>query len=138
MTTLQEAEKIVNKAREESLKKREQDLINWIDSKIGKTFVYRNNSYGNDSPKWDVFEQIIERTDSATVLVERWELINPKEQKFKIERTSVYVYDWNLQKGRGNNHFNDYPSCTIQEFNLNKKKIMKLLDNTTPQREERV
>ena len=49
--------------------------------------IYRNNSYGcsdDERKTWDVFYVIISKKNHHTVLVESWELIDPKNKTFEI------------------------------------------------------
>ncbi|HEC63974.1 hypothetical protein LCGC14_2024650 [marine sediment metagenome] len=121
-----EALKIVEQHREDERIKKDKKLDDFIKNSVGKTFVYRNNSYGSGSVEWDVFYTIIRQLKDKSALVESWELIDPKNKIFNIERKSVYIYDWNVDR----TGFNGNPWCTRKEFDKNKKRILLLLENT--------
>jgi len=122
---LKQAQKIVNKDRNDKIKKLDKRMDEFVKNSIGKTYVYRNNNYGSGSENWDVFYVVLEQLKDKSALVESWSLIDPKHKVFQIERKSVYIYDWNVDR----TGFNGNPWCTRKEFDKNKKRILKLMVN---------
>jgi hypothetical protein len=111
--------KFKNKKEDEELK----ILGKWIEDNIGKTFVYRNNSSGGDSPKWDVFKIIVGKKNNYTAIVQEWKLINSREKQFSIEQKEDNLYIWSKDEDT----LGGCPRCTLKEFESNKKKILRLL-----------
>lgn len=117
------AQKIVIQYKNKVDLEEQKELGQWIDDNMGKTFVYRNNSYGGDSPKWDVFKIIIEKKNNTTAIIQKWELINSREKHFEITQSEHYLYSWNKDE----KNLDGSTPCSLKEFENNKKKIMNLL-----------
>jgi len=117
------AKKLVRKYEGKKEIEKEKKLGQWIEDNIGNVFVYRNNQYGGDSPKWDVFKQIIAKKNNSTAIVIEWELIDPKNKVFQIEQKEHYLYSWNADQ----KNLDHCPPCSLQEFEKMKARIMRLL-----------
>lgn len=116
--SLKEAERVIEINRRQKENEHLNKINKWIESKIGSTWVYRNNTYGSGS-YWDVFMIVIDRVDNRTALVETWELIDPKKRTVEIQRELRYLYN--------ESDFTGYIECDKDEFMKNKLKILKQL-----------
>lgn len=115
--SLEEAKKIVALDKEQKEKETDLRINKWIDSKIGSTWVYRNNSYGSDSERWDVFMKIISSGGNRNALVETWEL--RENGILEIHRETRYLYR--------EEEFLGYVECSAKDFDSYKKNILNIL-----------
>ena len=81
---------------------------------VGKTFVYRNNTFGRGSKKsdyWDVFIKVIKSNDGGLKI-----LSVDKDAHGNVQIQTENRYSNNLM---------GYVQCSLSEFNRNFKKLMK-------------
>ena len=121
MTTLQQAEEIVRRARIQKENEYNNKLNKWIESQIGSTWVYRNNCYSADSERWDVFMIVKDRVGNCQALVETFEM-REKGNVIVINREVRHLYH---EEG-----FTGYTKCDKKEFMKNKTRILKALHLT--------
>lgn len=125
---LKTALKIVKDAEIRKDKQDKEKLSKWIDSIIGKVYVYRNNSYSRPLTKedyWDSYHWIIGKINDNTILIQEWSLINPKERQCEIKQHQVYCSTYYADGRKG---FNGMPFCSLKEFNQIRKKITRMLE----------
>ena len=119
--SVKEAERIVELNRRQKENEQNHRLNKWIESKIGSTFVYRNNCYSADSERWDVFMIVKDRVGNCKALVETFEM-REKGNVIEINREVRHLYH---EEG-----FTGYTKCDKKEFLKKKTKILKRLHLT--------
>jgi hypothetical protein len=123
----QKTKKIIRDFESKKSIQEEKDLGNWIESNIGKTFVYRNNSYGcsdETNKKWDCFYQIIAKKNNTTAICIEFQLIDSKNKIFEIKQSERYLFKWNKDD---KDHLDHMPRCSLEEFEKIKKRILKII-----------
>lgn len=105
----------INKIEEEEFIKKQ---VPFLKSLVGKCFVYRNNSCGGDTPKWDVYKKIldlVETKDGSFVFICK-EFGVDGEGMAKLETNYRFAYShknwWNKVP------FTGYISCSDEEFEI--------------------
>jgi hypothetical protein len=92
--------------------------VPFLKSLVGKCFVYRDNSCGGDTPKWDVYKKIldlVETKDGSFVFICK-EFETNGDGNAKLEITNHFVYShknwWNKIP------FPGFIACSEEEFEI--------------------
>jgi len=107
-------QEINNIENEEFIKKQ----VPFLKSLVGKCFVYRNNSCGGNTPKWDVYKKILDLVitkDGNYVFICK-EFQTDGEGNAKLETNNHFSYEH--KNWWGQIPFSGYISCSDEEFEV--------------------
>jgi hypothetical protein len=105
----------INKRAEEEFVKKQ---VPFLKSLVGKCFVYRDNSYGGDTPKWDVYKKVldlVETKDGNFVFICK-EFETDGDGNAKLETNNHFAYSH--KNWFGKIPFTGYVSCSGEEFEI--------------------
>ena len=115
----------INKIENEEYKKIQ---LPFLKSLVGKCFVYRNNSCGGDTPRWDVFKKVLElletKNGSPVFICKEFEIKGDEYVEIRI--TSDYTYTH--KNWFGVIPFSGYVECSEEEF---EREYLKTLNELT-------
>lgn len=92
--------------------------VPFLKSLVGKCFVYRNNSCGGDTPKWDVYKKILDLVETKVgnfVFICK-EFQTDGDGNTKIEINNHFAYEHKNWWGKV--PFTGYISCSDEEFEI--------------------
>lgn len=129
MANKKEIEAQINKLRND-LYKVEQDEFNkiqvpFLKSLVGKCFSYRNNSYGGDGGRWNVYKKVVElytkKNGSVYLITEDFSVDCYGKPELSVECHHPYTNEaWRLQIP-----FSGYVEITKKEYENEKQKMLK-------------
>lgn len=118
-----EIEKLTNKIWEIEHKEAQLVQIPYLKSLIGTCYVYKDNSYGGNSEKWDVFRKIldyVETEESFYFIYEEISIDSYGKISFLVDYHSAYLNPaWHKKLP-----FSGYILCSITEYNIRKENIL--------------
>ena len=141
-------EEKIEELRKEEHKIREQrvELENELEGEIqiphlkkmkGKHFVYRNNGYGGDTPKWNVYRKVVDyvhkKSGSFHFIYEEYQ--QDCYGVCKIEVAEHFAYT-NKEWWGCNSPFSGFIPCSVKEYNLAKSRILKEMKTQTKIRKD--
>jgi len=122
----------INKIEEEEIKKFQ---IPRLKKMVGQCFAYRDNNYGGDSGKWDVFKKIIDWVDSKEkgfyFIVEEIQIDCDGKISWVITSDMPYT---NRQWWGAEVPFSGYEKITEKEYNAEKLAMIEEMKSQTKMR----
>ena len=119
-----EANKILDEIRKREGKEIAKVQIPFLKSLVGAAYVYRDNSYGSGSAKWDVFRKILDyvETDNGGFHFIYEENFIDSYGKATLFVESHFAYlnkEWHKE-----NPFSGFVQCAMTEYNAAKEKTL--------------
>lgn len=127
MKTIAQLQKDANKILVE-IRKRENKAalevqVPFLKSLVGACYVYRDNSFGGNSGKWDVFRRIsdyVEIRESFHLVFEEVSVDSNGKSTLLVDSHFAYLNkEWHKQ-----NPFSGFVQCSLSEYNTAKENTL--------------